>query len=334
MLPKDIAKLVPKTHLMSESEWRNLGVQQSQGWVHYMIHEPGESRMAALRDASSHPTAQPDVVLRPHRATHPPLPTAAAQEAREVSVPWAGRSLHLPGLQSTFIITIILLLLLLSRTLCSWELSRLGQSHWVPKMLMNSVPSGHLQQLSSGHRAVGTGFSKASIKGYLGTAVCCCSAFGGRGREVGGRKSSRCSGTALLPPGGSGVAVTGEVLEGFIGREGSGITGRGRGEGKRTCAGRVHGAMGEGGAVGPPPAVALSALNQSELAESRDVRFSRPIGARGGGGVAEPVRFGGVHAGGAAGCGGSARYRAAERGLQSHGRAQLRLHRRDHHYRG
>uniref|UniRef100_A0A2K5V7Q2 Cyclin-dependent kinases regulatory subunit n=1 Tax=Macaca fascicularis TaxID=9541 RepID=A0A2K5V7Q2_MACFA len=40
MLPKDIAKLVPKTHLMSESEWRNLGVQQSQGWVHYMIQEP------------------------------------------------------------------------------------------------------------------------------------------------------------------------------------------------------------------------------------------------------------------------------------------------------
>uniref|UniRef100_A0A8C5TW16 Cyclin-dependent kinases regulatory subunit n=1 Tax=Malurus cyaneus samueli TaxID=2593467 RepID=A0A8C5TW16_9PASS len=40
MLPKDIAKLVPKTHLLSESEWRNLGVQQSQGWVHYMIHEP------------------------------------------------------------------------------------------------------------------------------------------------------------------------------------------------------------------------------------------------------------------------------------------------------
>ncbi|XP_025904275.1 cyclin-dependent kinases regulatory subunit 1 [Nothoprocta perdicaria] len=40
MLPKDIAKLVPRTHLMSESEWRNLGVQQSQGWVHYMIHEP------------------------------------------------------------------------------------------------------------------------------------------------------------------------------------------------------------------------------------------------------------------------------------------------------
>ena len=42
MLPKEIAKLVPKTHLMSEAEWRSIGVQQSQGWIHYMIHEPGE----------------------------------------------------------------------------------------------------------------------------------------------------------------------------------------------------------------------------------------------------------------------------------------------------
>lgn len=30
MLPKDLTKLVPKTHLMSETEWRKLGVQQSQ----------------------------------------------------------------------------------------------------------------------------------------------------------------------------------------------------------------------------------------------------------------------------------------------------------------
>jgi cyclin-dependent kinase regulatory subunit CKS1 len=40
VLPKDIAKLVPKTHLMTETEWRGLGVQQSHGWIHYMIHEP------------------------------------------------------------------------------------------------------------------------------------------------------------------------------------------------------------------------------------------------------------------------------------------------------
>ncbi|KAB7501050.1 Cyclin-dependent kinases regulatory subunit 1, partial [Armadillidium nasatum] len=40
MLPKEIAKLVPKTHLMTETEWRALGVQQSPGWVHYLVHEP------------------------------------------------------------------------------------------------------------------------------------------------------------------------------------------------------------------------------------------------------------------------------------------------------
>ena len=42
MLPKEISKLVPKTHLMSEAEWRGIGVQQSQGWIHYMMHDPGK----------------------------------------------------------------------------------------------------------------------------------------------------------------------------------------------------------------------------------------------------------------------------------------------------
>ncbi|XP_053989237.1 uncharacterized protein LOC128881877 isoform X2 [Hylaeus volcanicus] len=40
ILPLDLARHVPKTHLMSETEWRNLGVQQSPGWVHYMMHVP------------------------------------------------------------------------------------------------------------------------------------------------------------------------------------------------------------------------------------------------------------------------------------------------------
>ena len=69
MLPKDLAKLVPKTHLMSEAEWRNLGVQQSLGevadllylslvtlwllgWVHYMLHEP-EPHILLFRRALS-----------------------------------------------------------------------------------------------------------------------------------------------------------------------------------------------------------------------------------------------------------------------------------------
>ena len=42
ILPKELAELVPRTHLMTESEWRNLGVQQSPGWIHYLIHAPGK----------------------------------------------------------------------------------------------------------------------------------------------------------------------------------------------------------------------------------------------------------------------------------------------------
>ena len=37
---QDMVKLVPKHKLMTESEWRNLGVTQSPGWIHYMLHEP------------------------------------------------------------------------------------------------------------------------------------------------------------------------------------------------------------------------------------------------------------------------------------------------------
>ena len=39
ILPKELKKLIPKK-LMNEAEWRSLGVQQSYGWVHYMLHAP------------------------------------------------------------------------------------------------------------------------------------------------------------------------------------------------------------------------------------------------------------------------------------------------------
>ena len=39
-LPKEMAKKVPKSQLMTEEEWRSLGVQQSPGWEHYMTHDP------------------------------------------------------------------------------------------------------------------------------------------------------------------------------------------------------------------------------------------------------------------------------------------------------
>lgn len=40
ILPEDIAEKVPRNRLLTETEWRNLGLQQSRGWVHYMIHKP------------------------------------------------------------------------------------------------------------------------------------------------------------------------------------------------------------------------------------------------------------------------------------------------------
>ncbi|CAN6826600.1 unnamed protein product, partial [Brassica oleracea] len=40
VLPPDTAKLLPKNRLLSENEWRAIGVQQSRGWVHYAIHRP------------------------------------------------------------------------------------------------------------------------------------------------------------------------------------------------------------------------------------------------------------------------------------------------------
>ncbi|XP_031566473.1 cyclin-dependent kinases regulatory subunit-like [Actinia tenebrosa] len=40
MLPKSLAKKVPRDRLLTEEEWRGMGIQQSQGWQHYMIHKP------------------------------------------------------------------------------------------------------------------------------------------------------------------------------------------------------------------------------------------------------------------------------------------------------
>eukprot|EP00667_Euglena_gracilis_P024142 EG_transcript_27606 len=55
ILPKEISKILPKGKLMTERcfhlsckaaflfpfrEWRSVGVQQSLGWEHYLIHRP------------------------------------------------------------------------------------------------------------------------------------------------------------------------------------------------------------------------------------------------------------------------------------------------------
>ena len=41
ILPKTIANKLPHPlRLLSESEWRALGVSQSVGWIHYLLHPP------------------------------------------------------------------------------------------------------------------------------------------------------------------------------------------------------------------------------------------------------------------------------------------------------
>lgn len=39
LLPKEIYKKLP-SRLLTETEWREIGVKQSKGWVHYTIHKP------------------------------------------------------------------------------------------------------------------------------------------------------------------------------------------------------------------------------------------------------------------------------------------------------
>ncbi len=59
ILPPEQAPIVPRTHLLTETEWRNLGtkrkvlvkidqfwffvgLQMSAGWIHFMHHNPGK----------------------------------------------------------------------------------------------------------------------------------------------------------------------------------------------------------------------------------------------------------------------------------------------------
>lgn len=55
ILPKEMVKLVPGTHLLSEQEWRAIGVQQSQGWVNYMTHNPEPHVLLFKRKKPSSP---------------------------------------------------------------------------------------------------------------------------------------------------------------------------------------------------------------------------------------------------------------------------------------
>ncbi|KNB42891.1 cyclin-dependent kinase [Blastocystis sp. subtype 4] len=38
-LPKELSKQIPSGQLLSEKEWRSLGIQMSLGWEHYATHK-------------------------------------------------------------------------------------------------------------------------------------------------------------------------------------------------------------------------------------------------------------------------------------------------------
>ena len=56
ILPRELAKQLPKNRLLSETEWRGIGVQQSRGWVHYAIHRPEPHILLFRRPLGTDPT--------------------------------------------------------------------------------------------------------------------------------------------------------------------------------------------------------------------------------------------------------------------------------------
>ncbi|ETW02174.1 cyclin-dependent kinase regulatory subunit 1 [Aphanomyces invadans] len=55
LLPKEMQRSLPD-RLLAETEWRQLGVQQSRGWVHYAIHKPEPHILLFRRPLGTDPT--------------------------------------------------------------------------------------------------------------------------------------------------------------------------------------------------------------------------------------------------------------------------------------
>ena len=65
ILPKELSKTLPKQRLLSETEWRGIGVQQSRGWQHYAIHRPETPILLFRRPLGTDPqTGQVDTELK------------------------------------------------------------------------------------------------------------------------------------------------------------------------------------------------------------------------------------------------------------------------------
>ena len=61
IIPADLVARVPKDHLMSEMEWRRLGLQMSSGWEHYERYKPEPHVLLFRRPLTSDHAFQPPV---------------------------------------------------------------------------------------------------------------------------------------------------------------------------------------------------------------------------------------------------------------------------------
>lgn len=66
ILPKLIYENMPKKKLLTEQEWRGLGITMSYGWVHYAIHEPEPYILLFRRLKGTDPTTGKVQVLQSH----------------------------------------------------------------------------------------------------------------------------------------------------------------------------------------------------------------------------------------------------------------------------
>ena len=65
ILPKELSKTLPKSRLLTEQEWRGIGVQQSRGWQHYAIHRPEPHILLFRRRLGTDPqTGKVDAALQ------------------------------------------------------------------------------------------------------------------------------------------------------------------------------------------------------------------------------------------------------------------------------
>ena len=95
ILPKHVSKNAPKGRLLSESEWRGLGVQQSRGWVHYAIHRHAAHHLTAARAwRAARPHVCPNA--RARALTHARARRPPPESARPLSVWTSHARLQMP----------------------------------------------------------------------------------------------------------------------------------------------------------------------------------------------------------------------------------------------